>query len=203
MFMQCLSRSIQMAGVTLPAGVLTKPCCTSGIGGFVLGKHMGAMRSVMPAIRVCKNSHNRRVFVLQRRVWCCWKQLRLVLGLRGLHGKSPTEIFRSTSKEPGLGWRAGAGGCWRVLLRTVGRSCSCWQVLSCCLHRVGPHTRVPRASSGADEGFHWISLQEQLVLLLSDCQTQRSGGWRVKWDHPLWYLPPSRGQGAVCHLTSC
>lgn len=130
MFMQCLPWSIQMAGVTLPAGVLTKPCCTSGIGGFVLGKHMGAMRSVMPASSVCKNSHNRRGFVLQRRVWCCWKQLNLVLGLWGLHGKSPMEIFRSTSKEPGLGWRAGAGGCWRVLKGAASHSGAQLQLLA-------------------------------------------------------------------------
>lgn len=50
-----------MAGVTLPAGVLIKPCCASGIGGFVLEKHMGAVRSVMPTSCVCKNGRNRSV----------------------------------------------------------------------------------------------------------------------------------------------
>lgn len=149
---------------------------------------------MLPTRRACEGRSY--PVVPQRLVWCCstTAQLRRV-GAVGLGWeKPPPAAFRKQRR----GGRAGlACGCWRVTLRTVGCSRGWWQALSCCLSPAGPHPPVPRASSRADGGFHWIVLQEQLMLLPWDHQTQRRGEHWVKWDHPLRYLPPSRGQGAV------
>lgn len=107
-----------MAEVKLPARVLIKPCCTSGIDGFVLEKHTGALHLVMWTSCICEKNSRRleSIFILA----LCLALLKVAqlccVGVVGLDWEKPHGDFQKHQREPesqqklGFSWKVGAAG---------------------------------------------------------------------------------------------